>query len=96
MTQRGRFSPPHHSVTFDNSMYYNLNVIICLPTVHQMTEKQPKERENGVTMKLHLPVRAENARVHPPAQLAGIITCARYVTFCHIIVCPQILLITLS
>lgn len=58
-------------------MYYNLNVIICLLTVHQMTEKQPKEK--GVTMRLHLPVKAENGRVHPPAQLTGIITCAHYV-----------------
>ncbi len=67
-------------------MYYNLNVIIYLLIVHQVTEKQPKEK--GVTMRLHLPVRAENGRVHPPAQLTGIIISAHYVI--HNIVCPQI------
>lgn len=38
--------------------------------VHQMKEKHPKEREKGATMRLLLPIRAENTRVRPPAQLA--------------------------
>lgn len=40
-----------------------------------MPKKQPKEKEKVVTMRLHLPVRAENGRVHPPVQLTGIILC---------------------
>lgn len=35
-----------------------------------MKGKHPKEREKGVTMRL-LPIRAENNRVHLPAQLAA-------------------------
>lgn len=38
-----------------------------------MKGKHPKEREKGVTMRL-LPIRAENNRVHLPAQLAGNMT----------------------